>query len=236
RDAWELSSIAHDAGLFARVALGCALPSVNARTEIRSVILANLSGHRVNIFDEIAAHRRNWNLNKGAMVLPKNPHNLDDADPTNRLLSSEHWQCHIVNAVYLKKLLSLAANRGIPIFWVLPPAIPQVQARRERQGYDAAYVRFVRTVQARYPSLVVLDARHSGYGHTLFTDALHLDHEGAGRLSAQVADALDCSLNHHTEGPRWVSLPTASTAPLDIPLEDLDQSRMALRIKPEERQ
>jgi hypothetical protein len=235
RDAWQLASTAHDASLFACIALGKALPSVNSRAELRNMILANLNGHRVNILPEIAAHLRNWNHNKGAMVSPKNLNNADDADPPNRLLSSDDWRCHIVNAVYLKKLLSLAASREVPIFFVLPPAVPQVQARRERQGYDAAYIRFVRSVQARYPNLVVLDARHSGYAHTLFTDALHLDREGAARFSADVADALARSLDHPNGGPRWVALPTGSAAPLDIPLEDMDQSRFALRFMMEAR-
>src|SRR5262249_50805222 len=85
---------------------------------------------------------------------------------------------------------------------------PRLQAGRERVGADASYTRFVRSDQARFPGLTVLDGRRIGFGHKVFTDGIHLDARGASAFSASVASALapDLSLAARTGALRWVEL------------------------------
>ena len=41
---------------------------------------------------------------------------------------------------------------GIPVYWLLPPLAPQLQARREQTGAEAGFVRFVRSFQTPTPT------------------------------------------------------------------------------------
>ena len=119
-------------------------------------------------------------------------------------------------------------DRGIRrAYWLLPPQRTRLQARRERSGAEAGYVRFVRSFAGACPHVTVLDGRHAGYDHALFVDATHLDGQGAYTLSRDVADVLRRDLAEaaaHAVG-RWVELPAYRACPVEVALEDVEQSR-----------
>ncbi len=140
----------------------------------------------------------------------------------------------------MRGFLDLAAHHELPVFWLLPPLSPTTQALREQQGHDAFYTRLVRKVQARYPNVTVVDARHSGFPHDVFTDPVHLDRDGAALLTRRLAAVLVDRLSSRelsadspttTTTARWVHLPPSPAGPLPTtpPLEDLDQSRLVLQ-------
>jgi hypothetical protein len=137
------------------------------------------------------------------------------------------WRCDPVNGTYVKRFLALAQACGIPVYWVIPPYKPAYQAGRERIGADAAYTRFARSLQARFPNLRVLDGRHLGLSHRAFGDGIHLNSRGASAFSESVAEALSRHPDDgHGNRPRWVDLPPVSDrAPAAVDLEDLETSR-----------
>jgi hypothetical protein len=229
RDCFELAWTAREASFFGAVMLARCLPSARFRWEIRNTLRDSLRGTTAAVGPEIAAHWRNWNWNQGAMILPKNLANTGRVDPPNWILYPDRWWSDPINTVYVRRFLDLAAERHIPVFWVIPPMVPQVQATREQKGLDALYTRYARAVQARYSNLVVVDARHAGYPHRLFVDAAHLDRDGARRFSAELADVLGRRLQDRGGQSRWFELPASHDVPEDPPIEDLQQSRLALQ-------
>jgi hypothetical protein len=84
---------------------------------------------------------------------------------------------------------------------------PDVRALRAAQGSDEAFTRYVRTVLARHPDVIVLDGRRSGYDRSVYVDTLHLDQQGAKVLSTDLAKFLADRLARKGEGSRWVDLP-----------------------------
>ena len=54
------------------------------------------------------------------------------------------WVCHPVNGKYIKRFLSLAESRDIPVFWLLPPLRPEVQERATGAVCPSKYEAFVR--------------------------------------------------------------------------------------------
>src|SRR5262249_41529744 len=120
-------------------------------------------------------------------------------------------------------------SRHVPVFWLLPPVSPSRQARRDRSGLDEGFTRFVRETSARYPNVVVLDARRSGYARELFADPTHLPRVRAVELSAAVAAALAPRLaGVAASGPRWIDLPPFRGRSIDVALEEMEQSRLAV--------
>ena len=76
--------------------------------------------------------------------------------------------------------------------------------------------------------MTVLDGRHAGYDHTLFVDATHLDGQGAYTLSRDVADILRHDRAGGAAGTaRWVDLPAYRACPVEVALEDVEQSRQS---------
>jgi hypothetical protein len=232
RECLELARSARGASLLAEVALGRLLPSFRARHEVRSNLLAALRGESDPLGGINRTCRRNWTLNDGANVAARNPAFAGEVGPDDAKRYLTHaFRCHRVNAEYIGRLLALAGSRGIRVYWLLPPLAPRLQDRRERDGAEAGYVRFVRSLQARHPSVTVLDARHAGYDHTLFVDASHLDGRGAYTLSRDVADALRRDLSGPVAtGPRWIDLPAYRDCPAEVALEDVEQSRRAVGV------
>jgi hypothetical protein len=99
------------------------------------------------------------------------------------------------------------------------------QGHWEHAGNDARFVRFLRAQLARFPNLVVVDARHAGFESRVFVDAIHLDRDGAIALSSGLADVLQAR-----PGPRWVTLPPYREPAFDAPVEDLAKSALARRM------
>jgi hypothetical protein len=232
REGLELALEAHDAGLFGALALARLLPTVKARYEIRDNLRTALRGETPPIRYDLLPHWRNWRLNRGAQFVPARP---PAPDFTRAAIERAgyfptSWRCDPVNAAYVRKFLRLAAAQRVPVYWLLPPVNPEIQRRRDRGGRDPQYEDFLRRLQSEYPNLVVLDGRHSGYDLSAMWDLTHLNRRGAAAFSADVALVLRDRLAG-VPGPRWVALAAYRDPSGIAPLEDVDQSRLALRAK-----
>jgi hypothetical protein len=228
-EGFELARSSGSYPLFFETAVGWLLPSFRSRHEIRSNLLAALKGETdvLRLINQTC--RRNWALNDGANVAAKNPSFTGEVGPDDdKKLLTHVFHCHRVNADYIRRLFALADSRGIRVYWLLPPLSPELQAHREQTGAEAGYVGFVRSFQTRYPNVTVLDGRHAGYDHTLFVDASHLDGQGAYTLSRDVADILRRDLAGASPISRWVDLPDYREYPVEVALEDVEQSRRKL--------
>jgi len=207
--------------------LASVLTTYKERHELRAAIMAAIRGKSTSRREEIPRYRRNWKLNEGAQLFAESPLPEIDVEHWNTTLYSK-WAPHPVNVAYLDRFLALARSRNITVYWLLPPIHPSVQELTEETGYDEEYTRFVRETQARFPGTVVLDARHSGFSADDFTDGVHVDRRGAMRLSIALADVLADRSDGGTEG-RWVSLEPGEAGALDVPLEDVIQSALAIK-------
>ncbi len=200
-------------------------PTVKDRAEIRLAITESLGGRPASPRPYLITYARNWRENRGAQVLPRNPGYAGEVPPTYALFFDQ-WAAKPLNAAFVRKFLKLAESREIPVFWVLPPNVPPVQARRLAIGLTPRYDAFAHSAVEKYRNLTVLDAREIGFGHEKFIDAVHLDRQGAAELSASVAEAIARRLGG-SETRRWLALrPSARSR--EIPLEDTEQSRLAL--------
>jgi hypothetical protein len=221
--------------LFAAIALGRALPSYRSRLEVRQAIVAALRGEEPPMRPINRVCRRNWTMNQGANVAARNPAFLGTVSPKqHKTLLSHLWYCHRANAAYIRRFMELTAARGIPVYWLLPPLSPELQARREQTGAEAGYEAFVRSFAKRFPHLTVVDARHSGYGPSVFVDPTHLDGLGARTVTADLAALLRERGGGLGVGGRtrsgWVALPPFRTVEAEVALEDVEQSKRALQL------
>jgi hypothetical protein len=198
----------------------CVLPSFQSRWAIRESMAAAVEGKQARTVENNRMLRRNWRIHLGAQFTQDNPawSGIPTEAEHERHHSTRFW-CHPVNRHYIHKFFDLAESRGIRVYWLLPPASPEIQRRRVESGADEKYTRFVREVAATHPGVTVLDARGSGFDHTRFVDPIHLTGKGALALSADVAGAIA------DDGPRWVALPPFRERAPGRPFEELEQSR-----------
>jgi hypothetical protein len=225
RECIELAWTARDRNFFSATALGLILPSVRARTEIRINLLLALQGNDGNLRADTLRYARNWEINKGAQVTAKNPEFDGTISPdTHQRCLSDAWWCSKVNAVYVRRFLALAAAHEIPVFWLLPPIAPSMQARREHTGADAQHTQFVQAIQKRFRNLIVVDGRHAGYETSVFFDPVHLDRDGATAFSADLASILDRCLSSKRESLRWIALSNYRGRSIQVALDEIVDS------------
>ena len=232
RECLELAWTARDARFLGSLATTKLLPSFRVRAEIRADVLAAFRGESADARRRtVAQARRNWAANGGAQVMPRNPDVATIAEFWDESASyPEHWSCPPTNRVYVRGFLRLAAEHRIPVFFLIPPRHPRVQANRERLGLDARYTRFVRAATAGFANVTVVDGRYSGYAPTVFIDSSHFDRQGACDFSADVASVVADRLDSKAPGrPSWVNLPPHRDRPATVPVEDLTQSELALK-------
>jgi hypothetical protein len=224
REAFDLAWTARDARLFAEILLARALPSVRARREVAGNLRTALAGGHGSEQDRPLHWWRNLNRNRGALVQAPRPIVPAEIDGWARGFTPSAWPFDRTNRAYLDRFLELAARHRIPVYWIIPPVHPELQARSERTGFDALYSRFVRNVQAKYDNLTIIDGRRLGYPASLFADPLHLDRRGATTFSMATAEVIADRRNP----ARWVALPPHRGTPIERPLEDVEQSRIAV--------
>jgi len=225
RELADLSLTARDPGFFATTTMARLLPSVRDRNSIRANLRAALRGESESNRRYNEPLRRNVLANRGAKVIPKNPQFRGEiADHLKRTLLTETWACHPVNRTYMDRFLSLAKAHDIPVFWLLPPFSPTLQAERERKGLDARYREFASRWQARYPNLVVVDGLRSNYADPVFIDAMHVDREGACAFSNDLADVLRDRLSKAPDNSRWITLPGYREHTSEAMIEDFARS------------
>lgn len=230
----DLARAGRDGEALGRIALAKLLPTVRARPEIRASLAAAWRGDDQTDRQHVPPFlRRNLKVNHGGLLCPA-PAKLDnDLDAWSRKYFPSDWTCHPVHEVYLERLLTLAESRRIPVFWLLPPLVPELQRRCEASGFDARHLEFVRSYQARYANVTVLDGRHAQYESPVFFDPHHLARDGAAVFSADIARAIRLTLDAQAAAtaarPHWIELPPYRKRRIDGPLEDVEQSRMAVK-------
>ncbi len=237
-EAWDLARTYHDRAFFGRLILARALPSYRCRDQVRDAINAALGG-RSDENPNLDANEpltRNRQVNRGGVLLPKEPKFRGEV-PSQMSADVLNGTCDIQfeTAHYVRRLIRLAAEHKVAVFWLLPPNAPVVIDHRDRSGVHARIDRFVRGLQTQFPNLTVLDARHAGYPNHVFVDPVHLDRDGAVALSTDVGDVIERTLCHSEPSTRWVNLPAyrarAGSEVEPLALEDLGQSRARTKIK-----
>ena len=231
REWLDLALVDRNPSFVASTAVGALFPSVRARNEIRASILSAIHGKIDPLPEENRVGGRNWDVNLGANFSARNPAFTGEVGPdVHKALMSDVWVTSRVNMTYIRRLMDMTAKQNIRLFWLMPPTSPQLHERRVRSGTDAKHTQFVRSMQAAYPHVVVVDGRESGYGADVFVDAIHLDGRGATTLSTEVAAILNERLSDQTvREVRWVKLPKYRERPFPAPMEDVEQSRVAWR-------
>jgi hypothetical protein len=181
--------------------------------------------------DEASALLRNWSFNRGAQVAPRPFVPVPGALPRPFEGPGWSWQPQAVHAEFVEKFLALADDRRIPVYWIIPPAEAAWLERNERVGTVGTYRQYVRGLVARFPRLTVLDLQQAGWGRAMFRDPIHLNRDGAVRLTLAVADAIGRAPVDRDVAGRWITMDgDREVAPRmfqDL-LEDLDQSRLAV--------
>lgn len=200
----ELAIEARSASLPARVVVGRWSATCRGRFEVRAAVVSALRGEPSRLEGSnramLAAWRRDLGANRDGDAPPFDGR-VSEAD--HRRLMDHAFRVHRVNARYLDKLLRLAEGRGIAVRLLVPPVAPEVQARRDAVGADAAYTAFLTEIAREHPGVVVLDARRLGLDARSFVDPIHLGAAGAGALTGAVAARLDArSTAWVTLGPR----------------------------------
>jgi hypothetical protein len=195
----------------------------------RSLLLDIGSGTAVGAVpaDDPRVFERNWRVNLGAQVAPREFVAVEESPGD----ASGTWRPHPANAYYVDQLLRVAQAFRIAVYWILPPSVPARRERLTQNGESALYRQFVAERVARFPSLTVLDGERLKWGLELFRDPLHVNRDGAVRLSLAVASAAAPRLRGETLGPRWIDLALTDdreAGKYQRLVEDLNQSKAAI--------
>ncbi len=228
-ECFELARASRDASAFAAMALGRCLPSYLQRLEVRDNIKAALRGEVRPMTPLMEMAQRNRGMNRGSLVIAKNPallrHDIGHwANPT-----PEPWAPSPINEVYVRKFLALARSRNIPVYCALMPVDPGLQVKFERGGMERHYFGWLRGLQDAFPNLYVLDWRRSNYQPSAFMDAMHLNAEGVASASAALGDYLRRSFKGDGVLVRWVRMPDFRLDGTEVAVEDSSQSDMIMR-------
>ena len=232
RDAPEMLQITRNAPFVASTLVGSLVPSLRARLEIQSAVMAAIQGENARIGSINPVLWRNWTVNRGANVASAaRAYNGELTAEAERPFYTDIFHVDPANAEAIERILGLAAARRIPIYWLLCPLSPTLQSRRDQSGADELHERFLKSIVARHPGTVtVLDARRAGYPAAFFADATHLNSRGALALSRTVASAVakrEASREPPSTRLGWVLLdpPGASTDEWADALEDIEESK-----------
>ncbi len=209
---------------FGTIATGLALPSYRERQEIRGNILAAFRGETPQMPGWLEMAARNRGMNRGALAISRGDPNAahDTAKWANP--STKPWAADPVNDAYVRKFLRLASDYKIPVYWALMPVDAGVQAKYEQNGMDRCYFAWIRQLQDKYRNLYVLDWRHSAYPARSFTDAMHLNIDGATSVSVALGDYLQRSFRGEGIDNRWVAMPAYRSDGTQVVLEDSNRS------------
>jgi hypothetical protein len=227
----ELFQITRKSSLMVSMLVGRLLPSLRCRLEIRSNVLSALRGETDLLHYINRTLWRNWTVNGGANIA-----NFDSVCEEKvtaevaRRMQTGIFHVDRMNAEAIERLLKLASERRIPVFWLLTPLTPGLQAVRDQSGSEGAYEQFVRSKQSRYPqTLTVLDARRAAYPTGFFVDSTHLNGRGAIVLSGAVANVLKAEFGESAQAQtaRWIALKNSveSLNLDDLRLEDVERSK-----------
>jgi hypothetical protein len=238
-DALAVATEEGDVEFFGAFVVARLLPSLRARKDIRDALAAAYGGTATPEAEFVASRDlvdRQAIANRGGFVLPGKPE-TGAADPFAGGAASD-WEAQIIypaawtprppNVSALRRFLTRTASLGAPVFFVVPPMHPDVQAKRERLGLDAAYIAFVRRIRDEFPHVVVVDARHAGFPARALADWTHLNRDGAASFSRSLARVVGDRFAHPVDDARWVAAPSYSAEPSRVAIEDYFESHKAI--------
>ena len=219
---------------FSAVAVEKALPSVRMRRPIKRRITRAVKGEPPEDPNTLAVFLRNQKRNRGAEVNRQRDIPAGK-DPIGEVLKQEDyrqklWVCDPTSARDVDRFLALAFSKGIRVYWLIPPVHARLAAQRTSGGWWKGYLPFLRSLQARYPMLTILDSRRSDYEPDTLSDAVHLSRTGAIAYSDALGEVLRDRLDRPGEHPeRWIEMPRydvtrAHALAETLPVEDLKQS------------
>jgi hypothetical protein len=215
-ETFELAWTAGDPSFLGMTTCSQLLPSYRLRFEVRDWLVAELQDRPSSLRSRthLPLFRRNWNQNLGAELAM--PYASELGRESDQRVSQVQRERHDrqpspvqpLNACYSARFVELAQSHGIAVFWLIPPVHPEVQERRDRQGWDHETVTFLQKLSARYPNLTVVDGRRAGYGPELFRDLVHLDADGAIAFTSRLADLVGAQFEpgRSDPGQRWIEL------------------------------
>ena len=212
-DCVELAWVTGDADFLASTLLAKLVSSYAWRFEIRQYLRTTLARANGSHRRSVANYRRIWEKELGAQPMPPGRIRHPNEDFLIDGVSPESWSISPTSEIFLDRFLTLAEARGIPVYWVIPPLCPEAHILRSQRGADDVYSRLVRSKLERFPNVVVLDARGSGYDNSVHIDHLHLDRVGATVLSEAIAAIVERRLRDDQITESWVNLPTYSARP-----------------------
>jgi hypothetical protein len=238
RECLDLAWSTRDADFFVRTMLSWVLPSAKARFEIRAAVLSALRGQLDSPREVAKVLERNWAMNRGTHVFPhvdRPPVGPDDLGGAETVVGPETVapDDHVLDTLtgqYARRLVGLAREYRITIFWLMPPLPPREQANRTRTGVDACLIRLARTLQVRAHKLIVIDGRQSGYQPPVFADQVHLDRQGAATFSDEVGAVVARYFKNPSAVAPWVTLPRyRDFTPHPSMIEDYSVSYLKLK-------
>jgi hypothetical protein len=236
RECFEISGLTRNRSFLLSMIVGRLIPSLRSRLEIQTNVLAAVRGERDRIGAINRILLRNWTANQGANVAATvSPDQGSVRSDVERRLHPSSFHVDPTNTEGMERLMRLAEDHDIPVFWLLPPLSPALQALRDQSGSEARYEQFVRSFIARYRRrLTVLDVRRAGFPSTFFVDETHQNRAGAIALSRAVAKAIGTILGRSqpASSSGWValSIPADEPAGSDFKIEDLDESKQILNL------
>ncbi len=210
-------------GVFADVVYTACLPSLANRAELRTTILWAFAARDRSTQGIARLYLRNWNANQGAHIL----RSKGQAAPfrgNNHELAPVSWAARPEMLDVVRRLLSIAQARGTRVCLLISPLHPEAQQKLAEIGLYSRYEETLRTLQQEFDNLEVFDGRSLRLGAACFADGVHLHHEGAIALSEACGEAL-----RDQTGARWVELRAVDRPARTVPVEDIEESRMALR-------
>jgi len=232
RERLELAAHAGDPALAGSLILHGLIASPSKRDAFRIALgFAPGEGEERLVGEDLMALLRNWDLNRGAQVAPRPFVPIRGSLPRPPDRPGWRWQPHPAHADFVERFLALAQAREIPVYWIIPPAEGAWLDRNESVGTVGAYRRFVRDQLSRFPALTVLDMQQASWDRRCFRDPIHVNRDGAIRLSLAVAEAIAPAREGRGPGERWIEMDGAGSVPVHAfqgLLEDLDQSRLAV--------
>ena len=215
----ELGLATREGELLGSILTAKALGSYRSRHGIRAAIMDALAGAENVGVTQSFPRAREIRRNRGAF--PFTGGHLPEYDLEGWMSVYFHAKEYDpVNLAYMRRFLDLAAEREIPVVWLVPPLMPELLAACERSGFDDSLTAFVGAIQSRYPHLLVIDARRSGFDSSLFHDPHHLDDRGAFALSTFLADRIVADPPRANGRGRWLDLPGFDPAPARLAVED----------------
>lgn len=96
-----------------------------------------------------------------------------------------------MNDIYFRKILTLAKEYGVKVFWVTMPTPPRVMEARSTVRYEQEMLKYLRQYE-KPGEFEILHGPFSVYKPELFNDQLHLNEAGAVQFACELG---------HVKGP-----------------------------------